>query len=193
MIKRFFYIVFYISLFKDFVPAAGQMSMPDNVCTGQTRYYYVLPTPGSIYIWRIDGIVQQGYNTNEFAHTWSEANTFLLQVQEITFEGCPGPLRSGNVYVRPVIDSTLIIYKAFSPNGDLTNDVWNIGNVSLYPEMQITVYNRWGQSVWQSGVGYPVPWNGKSNGVDLPVDSYHYVIDLHNGTRPIIGSVTIVR
>lgn len=188
--KRLYYIVFYLSMF---IPAAGQMAMPDNVCTGQTRHYYVLPTPGSIYIWRIDGIVQKGYNTNEFEYTWSEANTFLLEVQEVTIDGCMGPVVSGNVYVQPVSDNALIIYKAFSPNGDMTNDEWNIGNVSFYPEMQVTVYNRWGQSVWKSGVGYPVPWDGKSNGADLPVDSYHYVIDLHDGTKPLIGSVTIVR
>jgi gliding motility-associated-like protein len=190
MKKRLYYIMFYFSLF---TPAAGQLALPDNVCAGETRHYYVLPAPGSFYIWRIDGIVQKGYNTNEFVYTWSEANTFLLQVQEITNEGCPGPVRSGNVYVGPSSGSTLIIYKAFSPNGDLINDAWNIGNVGLYPEMQITVYNRWGQTVWKSGVGYPDPWDGKSNGSELPVDSYHYVIDLHNGTRPIIGDVTIVR
>jgi gliding motility-associated-like protein len=59
--------------------------------------------------------------------------------------------------------------------------------------MEITVYNRWGQSVWSSGQGYPVPWDGRSNGSDLPVDSYHYIIDLHNGSKPILGNVTIVR
>ena len=28
---------------------------------------------------------------------------------------------------------------------------------------------------------------------ELPIDSYHYIIDLHNGSKPIIGNVTIVR
>jgi gliding motility-associated-like protein len=87
----------------------------------------------------------------------------------------------------------LIMSDAFSPNGDLFNDVWNIGNTGLYPSMEITILNRWGQSVWKSGRGYPVPWDGKSNGVDIPVDSYHYIIDLHNGSKPIVGDVTIVR
>jgi gliding motility-associated-like protein len=167
--------------------------MPDNVCVGQTRHYYVLPTPGSIYLWGINGIVQQGYTTNEFAHTWNEANTFLLEVQEVSFEGCYGPVRSGNVYVGPLSDSDLIIHNAFSPNGDLVNDVWDIGNIASYPSAEVRVYNRWGQLVWRSGKGYPHPWDGRSNGKDLPVDSYHYVIDLHNGSRPLAGHITIVR
>jgi gliding motility-associated-like protein len=152
----------------------GQMTMPDSVFIGQTKQYYVDLNPGSTYTWWIDGVIQADFTTNEFTHTWNTPSTFLLEVQERSADGCPGPVRSGQVYVNPVLGIFLIIHDAFSPNGDLINDVWNIGNIILYPEMQITVYNRWGQSVWQSGVGYPVPWDGKSNGMDLPVDSYRY-------------------
>jgi gliding motility-associated-like protein len=172
---------------------SGQMTMPDNVVIGQTRQYFVAPCPGSTYTWWIDGEVQTGYTTNEFLHTWSTADTFLLEVQELSPWGCPGPVRSGKVFVNREPGTFLIIHDAFSPNGDLINDVWNIGNTSFYPKMQITIYNRWGQLVWRSGSGYPLPWDGKSNGSELPVDSYHYFIDLHNGTKPIIGIVTIVR
>jgi hypothetical protein len=47
--------------------------------------------------------------------------------------------------------------------------------------------------VWISAKGYPIPWDGTREGRDLPIDSYHYIIDLKNGDRPIIGTVTIVR
>jgi gliding motility-associated-like protein len=173
--------------------AAGQMTMPDNVSVGQTRKYYVDPAPGSTYTWWIDREVQTGFTTNEFVNTWNFADTFLIEVQELSADGCPGPVRSGQVFVNPSHDMFLIIHDAFSPNGDLINDSWNIGNSEMYPEMEVTVYNRWGQSVWKSGEGYPEPWDGRSNGVELPIDSYHYVIDLHNGTKLVIGYVTIVR
>ena len=175
------------------INAAGQMTMPDNVCTGETRHYFVYPTPGSTYIWRVNGIIQADFTSYEFERTWSVTNTFLLEVQEVTFEGCRGPVRSGQVFVCSENKMLLIIHEAFSPNGDLVNDVWNIGNSELYPEMEVTIYNRWGQSVWKSAKGYPVPWDGKSNGAGLPVDSYHYVIDLHKAMRLLVGSVTIVR
>lgn len=87
----------------------------------------------------------------------------------------------------------LIIPDAFSPNRDLINDVWNIENIDLYPNVVITIYNRWGQVLWESDPGYPVPWNGRSRNEELPIDSYHYVIDLHNGSKPIVGVVTIVK
>jgi len=82
---------------------------------------------------------------------------------------------------------------AFSPNGDGINDEWKIKNIEFYPDAEVTVYNRWGQLVWQSGKGYPVPWDGRSKGKDASVDSYHYYIELHNGKRAIIGNVTVVR
>lgn len=87
----------------------------------------------------------------------------------------------------------LEIPNAFSPNGDGINDVWNIIGKDSYPDIEVTVYNRWGQAVWKSSRGYPVPWDGRSKGKAMPVDSYHYFIELHNGTRPIIGNVTVVR
>jgi gliding motility-associated-like protein len=65
--------------------------------------------------------------------------------------------------------------------------------IELYPDIEIKIFNRWGETVWSSAKGYPQPWDGRSNGADLPIDSYHYIINLHNGTRPIIGTITIVK
>ena len=98
-----------------------------------------------------------------------------------------------SVKMEPLNKSCLLIPNAISPNGDNINDIWNIGNIDLYPQIEIRVYNRWGELLWRSDKGYPRPWDGRSNGVLLPIDSYHYVIDLHNGSKPIVGNITIVR
>jgi gliding motility-associated-like protein len=99
----------------------------------------------------------------------------------------------------------LTIPTGFSPNNDGFNDVWIIGFVEepgddptellgeLYPEAVVEIYNRWGEMVFRSERGYPKPWNGSYKGRSLPVDSYHYVIDLNNGSKPIVGNVTIVK
>jgi len=98
-----------------------------------------------------------------------------------------------SVIIEPRNETCLIIPNAISANGDLINDEWNIKEKELYPEMEITIFNRWGETVWRSEKGYARPWDGTSNGAPLPIDSYHYIIDLHNGTKPLIGNVTIVR
>ena len=90
-------------------------------------------------------------------------------------------------------ETCLVIPNIFSPNGDFINDEWNMDKTYLYPKMEVTIFNRWGETVWKSESGYPLPWDGRSNGVALPVDSYHYIIDLHNGSEVLIGNVTIVK
>ncbi len=283
--------------------SAGQMTMPDQTCTGQVRHYYVNSTPfsGSTYTWWIDGNVIPGNNTSEFVYTWDSSKVYLLEVQERSADGCPGPKKSGLIFVNPPpeiqisVSDTLIcdgesvtilienpsrliwgkwiydlivvpepgitgntingtytgpaslseslnnndreihkvVYRfipvimndeggrvcegeevkitiwihsgslcreefpeipdAFSPNGDGINDVWIIPGKELYPDIEVTIFNRWGQRVWKSGRGYPVPWDGRSRGKALPVDSYHYFLDRHDGTRPVAGTVTVVR
>jgi gliding motility-associated-like protein len=178
--------------------ATGQIAMPDNVCIGQTRHYSVVPNPvpGSTYTWWINGVVQSGVTTNEFVHTWNHSGTYILEVQELSADRCPGPVRSGVVYVNPpgaLCSDCLIIPEAISVNDDGINDVWRIGNMDLYPDAEVIIYNRWGQELWRSERGYPTPWDGTSRGRRLPVDGYHYVIDLHNGSKLVAGSITIVK
>ncbi len=71
--------------------------------------------------------------------------------------------------------------------------MWNIGEIELYPDIEIRIFNRWGETVWRSEKGYPQPWDGRSNGKLLPIDSYHYIIDLGKNRKPIVGNITIVR
>ncbi len=89
-----------IGLFSSLI-AAAQLAMPDSVCIGAAKHYFVDPNPfpGSTYIWRIDGITQSGSVANEIDITWNTTGTFLLDVQELALDGCPGPLRSGQVFV----------------------------------------------------------------------------------------------
>jgi len=85
------------------------------------------------------------------------------------------------------------IPNAFTPNEDGSNDVWEIEELFSFPESTIDVYNRWGESVFHSK-GYSEPWNGTDmKNKKLPMDSYYYVIDLHNDAEPIVGTVTIIR
>ncbi|MFN8206367.1 MAG: gliding motility-associated C-terminal domain-containing protein [Bacteroidales bacterium] len=90
-----------------------------------------------------------------------------------------------------VSEYCLRLYEMFTPNGDLINDLWEIDGADAYPEMVIEIFDRWGKRVFYSR-GYK-PWDGRSEGRDLPMDSYHYVISPGKGREPIIGNVTIVR
>jgi len=140
-----------------------------------------------------------GVSGADYFYNWSDNSTGrnLLNIPKGEYKvkvtdlnGCS--IRD-SVKVEPLNETCLKIPNAISPNDDLINDVWNIDKIDLYPTVEIMIFNRWGETVWRSESGYPRPWDGKSNGRDLPIDSYHYIIDLHNGTKPLVGNVTIVR
>ena len=149
---------------------------------------------GSISIDVTGGVMGAGYT-----YRWSDNSTngSLSDIPEGLYKVTVKDLNlcsiRDSVYVEPETETCLDIPNAISPNGDLINDVWNIGMVELYPEIEIKIFNRWGEPIWRSEKGYPKPWDGTSKGSTLPIDSYHYIIDLHNGSKVLIGNVTIVR
>ncbi|MBN2349504.1 MAG: gliding motility-associated C-terminal domain-containing protein [Bacteroidales bacterium] len=87
----------------------------------------------------------------------------------------------------------LIIPNAFTPNGDGYNDLWLINGYDNYPNLSVRIYDPWGTLVFQSENGYSKPWDGKSNGKDLPVNAYYYVINPGDGSKEIVGSITLIR
>lgn len=80
---------------------------------------------------------------------------------------------------------------AFTPDGDGYNDTWVLDNLDNYPEAVVSIFNKWGNQVFESN-GIYTPWDGTFNGKKLPAATYYYVINLNNGTAPYSGAVTIV-
>ena len=96
-------------------------------------------------------------------------------------------------YVDYTYASCLVIPNAFSPNGDGFNELWIIEGLEIYPNAEMRIFDRWGTSVFHSVNAGDEPWNGSFYGRELPIDSYHYIIDLNNDEPPLTGNVTIVR
>lgn len=149
---------------------------------------------GHISVTASGGVVATDYN-----YRWSDNSTgrnitdIISGLYKVTITDLNGCSVKDSVYVEPQHETCLIIPNAISPNGDLINDEWNIGLIELYPQIEIKIFNRWGEIIWRSEKGYPHPWDGKSNGEALPIDSYHYIIDYNNGRKPLVGNITIVR
>lgn len=88
----------------------------------------------------------------------------------------------------------IIIINGFTPNGDGVNDVWELDFAIYFPDIEVFVYNRWGEELFRSS-GYAVPWDGRFKGKDLPVGTYYYIIQLNDikYPEPFSGPVTIMR
>jgi gliding motility-associated-like protein len=76
--------------------------------------------------------------------------------------------------VSECVDS-IKIPTGFSPNGDGVNDNFQILGIELYPNNELTIFNRWGNVVYFKQ-NYLNEWNGSnSNGEPLP-DATYFVI-----------------
>ena len=96
-------------------------------------------------------------------------------------------------FVDVVVNESLDLPTAFTPDGDNFNDVWNLKELSSYPDNVVKIYNRWGNLIFES-TGYQESWEGTFNGEPLPSGSYFYIIDLNVGElKPFTGSITIIK
>lgn len=74
-----------------------------------------------------------------------------------------------------------VIYDAITPNGDGKNDHWVIGNIGIYPNAVVQVYDKLGDKVFEK-TNYQNDWDGGN----LPSGVYYYLIRL-NGVNKTSG------
>ncbi len=114
----------------------------------------------------------------------------------MTLDGC---YEGDTLFVELRSDLSDTLANVFTPNGDNTNEYWVIENANQYPDIEVEVYDRWGQLVfYRKGYGQDTDsmWDGTSmkNGKPMPVGTYLYIIKLNDGmTEPKTGTVTIIR
>ncbi len=88
----------------------------------------------------------------------------------------------------------MVIFTGISPNGDGVNDSFTIQGIEQYDAVNLCIYNRWGNQVFQNADGvYRNDWTGTWNGKDLPDGTYFYVLDLGDGSPLLSGYIQIRR
>jgi gliding motility-associated-like protein len=137
---------------------------------------------GESYLWST-GYHERVYKAHEGAGT--------VWVKVTNAYGCT---TTDTIVVKPcIVLDYLLIPNAFTPNDDGDNDIWRIGGIQFYPNMIVSIYDRWGQLLFHSEPGYPKPWEGRYKDRLLPLEAYFYIIDLGDGSKPRRGSVTLIR
>ena len=92
-------------------------------------------------------------------------------------------------------DDTLYIPNGFSPNGDGSNDEFDIPGLLNYPNATLYVFNRWGDVVWDTKAPYNLKkWDGNNDaGVPVPDGTYYFILDLKDGSKPFARFVAVHR
>lgn len=82
----------------------------------------------------------------------------------------------------------LFIPEGFSPNGDGTNDLFEIENVPADLTYSLEIFNIWGDNVYQSK-NYKNHWDGGN----LPTGTYYYVVKFSETLSDKSGYLTLWR
>ncbi len=84
----------------------------------------------------------------------------------------------------------LYIPNVFTPNNDGKNDTFVIPNLPYYPDNEISIFNRWGNMVYQKK-GYQGEWSAPG----LNEGTYFYILKVNTSTKTDVykGYVTLLR
>lgn len=162
-------IVFYNNIF----------NIDKMICKDEVFVFDDFPKTGN-YIWQ-DGSTSPYYGINQ-------AGYYTLKV--IKEDGCY------IIYNFNVTKCThpLTIPNVFTPNGDGKNDQFTYQNQEDW-EFSTTIYNRWGQLIYENKESKN--WDGSYKGKPVSDGVYFYIVDataLSSGEKKRFqGSVTVIR
>lgn len=141
---------------------------------------------GATFSWKINGVqllnetksslsytlpdLQKDYQINVEVEA-STKNCFsqspAIEKKTISVNNCNTPIPGKN--------EKIFIPSAFTPNNDNINDTWEIFIKGNFTELKVSVFNRWGEVIFQSN-GYDTPWDGKYQGKLVLPGIYTYKI-----------------
>ena len=134
------------------------------------------------------------WSPNTFLNDDKIANPISKPTQEITYElkvtNLAGCSADGRVKIK--VFQKIWIPNIFTPNNDFQNDIWELSGSEKYPDVEVSIYNRWGEIVFFSK-GYSTPFDGKFKGEPLPIGSYAYRIVALSANYILTGGLEIVR
>ena len=92
------------------------------------------------------------------------------------------------------IELDIFIPTVFTPNSDGSFDTWEIENGLQYGPLDVQIFNRWGNLVYEDS-NYQNNWLGTNNsGDELPFGTYFYIVKTSNENFPVFrGAVSIMK
>ncbi len=172
-------------------PVAGFKATPEMVSIFDPRIIFTDQSSGSDSCEYMIGETGDVIYTCNFEYHFEDTGHYIITQYVYSTHGCKDTAAL-DVYVRP--EFTFYIPSAFSPNADLTNDIF-FGYGTFIKEYDLTILNRWGQMLFRS-LDVTQGWDGTYKGDKAQEDVYVYkvnIVDINGEKHEFIGKVTLFR
>lgn len=148
-----------------------------------------LSTGATSYLWTFgDG---DSSNLINPSHIFPASGTYDVCLQGSNDEGCAADTcMSVTAIINPLLD----VPSAFTPGKGGINSTIKVRGFGI-KTMQWTIYNRWGQKVFES-TSPSTGWDGTFNGKLQPMDVYAYTLEVNfsdGTTAKKTGDITLLR
>jgi len=174
------------------LPTAGFIASPDtsvilNIPQSEVQFVN-LSTGANSYAWDFG----DGNTSSDISpiYTYTQPGDYIVTLIAITSNDCQDTITLGPFEARDF--EGFSAPSGFSPNNDGDNDTWVIDDLFFYPNNKLTIFNRWGDPVFEAD-RYQNNWDGMYNGDPLPEGTYYYLIDLGDGSELVKGYVVLFR
>jgi len=149
------------------------------------------------YYWSVEsGIIISGQGSNSITVDWDNVpyGQYLLNVYVISDSGCYGDTSYLLIDIDECSFNGIYIPNSFTPNGDGINDVFIAVGENII-ELDMFIYNRWGQQIHESHIGQP--WDGTFNNEGCQQDVYvwlaYYRFKNENIRHSSVGHVVLLK
>ncbi|MEN9548553.1 MAG: hypothetical protein RIR12_1144 [Bacteroidota bacterium] len=167
-----------------FAPVPPQVNTPTvftNTSLNAVRYKWVFGDGDSLEVNSLQSV----------SHQYNATGTFNAKLIAFNQAGCSDtlPMRISNL-----IEPLAGVPNAFTPLSGDENSVVYVRGFGI-AKMQFTIYNRWGQKVFETN-NQKQGWDGKLKGVVQPMDVYAYTlsVDFSDGKKYTKkGDLTLIR
>ena len=138
-----------------------------------------------VYYWSLSNGDAVLVADNTIIVQWPDsAGEYTISVHTTRF-GCEGDTSSYQVFITECPYSTLFFPSSFTPNMDGINETYFIGGKSANNIEHITIYNRWGNKVYEADGN--IPWTGDQCAIGV------YAVSVFVNNNKFTRKVTLIR
>lgn len=176
----------YIEVFEN--PLAGFSTDKESYSTADPLVHFsATALQGLNYEWFLEekGIISR---EEKFDYSFDADGIYCIRLRVSNAFGCMDSTRQC-LPITP--ESSFYIPESFTPNGDGKNDLFMPSGKEI-AGMQLSIYNRWGEMIYNKNENALVHWDGNN----APQGAYVYrilVADKAGTKKEYIGTVTLLR